>query len=199
MEDYPSNSYNSKKNNQAEKPKVEKVITGTARTKQKSELRKFADDFVAEDLANVRIYIWKDVLVPSFKKAVSDIVTNGIDMLLYGEAGRSKHSSNASKVSYGSYYESGKRASSERRVSNGFDYDEIVFETRGQAEAVIDGMEDILRRYPVVTVGDLYDLAGVTTHNYMVNKYGWTDIRIAEAIRVRDGYIIKMPKPMPID
>ena len=30
-------------------------------------------------------------------------------------------------------------------------------------------------------------------------KYGWTDIRNASVIRVRDGYMIKLPKALPLN
>lgn len=57
---------------------------------KKSEMQKFADVFISEDVNNVKSYIVMDVLVPAIKKAISDIVTNGIDMILYGETGKSK-------------------------------------------------------------------------------------------------------------
>ena len=90
MEDYPSNSYNSRqyqkeKDSTTEPKKIESVVSGKVRTKKKSEARKFADIFITEDIANVKTYVFMDVLVPAIKKAISDIVTNGIDMILYGE------------------------------------------------------------------------------------------------------------------
>ena len=59
-------------------------------------------------------------------------------------------------------------------------------------------MDEIIDTYGIVTIADFYDLAGVTG-DYTTNNYGWTNIRNAEVVRVRDGYIIKMPKAMPID
>jgi hypothetical protein len=50
----------------------------------------------------------------------------------------------------------------------------------------------------LVSVADLYDLVGVTG-NYTDNKYGWTDIRSASVIRVRDGYMLKLPKALPLN
>ena len=52
--------------------------------------------------------------------------------------------------------------------------------------------------YQVVSVADFYDLVGVSG-NYTDNKYGWTDIRNASVIRVRDGYMIKLPKALPLN
>ena len=44
-------------------------------------------------------------------------------------------------------------------------------------------------------IGDLVGIKG----NYTDNKYGWMNIRNAEIMRVRDGYMIKMPRAVPID
>ena len=61
-----------------------------------------------------------------------------------------------------------------------------------------DAMNEIIAQYEVVSVADLYDLANVSNDNYAANKYGWTDIGGCRAVRVRDGYILKLPKPMPL-
>lgn len=92
MEEYKPNSHKSKEEqkNLVPEKRVEKVISGTVKPKKKSEVQKFADVFISEDVNNVKSYIVMDVLVPAIKKAISDIVTNGIDMILYGEAGKSK-------------------------------------------------------------------------------------------------------------
>ena len=55
-----------------------------------------------------------------------------------------------------------------------------------------------METYGLVRVADLYDLVGITG-SYTDNKYGWTNIRNVEPIRVRDGYMLKLPKAMPID
>lgn len=203
MEDYKPNShaYKEAQKEALSEKKVEKVILGTAKTKKKNEIRKLADVFISEDVGSVKSYILLDVLVPAVKKAISDIVTNGIDMILYGGSGRGKRKSDGPKESYGSYYDSqsSRKENNYLKARNGFDYDEIVFDTRGDAEAVLDAMNEIISSYGVVSVGDLYDLASVSTNNYAVNKYGWSDIEGCRAVRVRDGYILKLPKPYPLN
>lgn len=154
--------------------------------------------FISEDVNNVKSYIVMDVLVPAIKKAISDIVTNGIDMILYGEAGKSKKNSTASKVSYQKYYDGGKKDYAAPKSRTSYEYDELLFETRGDAESVLDAMNEIIAQYEVVSVADLYDLANVSNDNYAANKYGWTDIAGCRAVRVRDGYILKLPKPTPL-
>lgn len=202
MEEYKSNSHKSKENQRGSIPekKVEKVIAGTAKSKKKSEIRKFTDVFISEDVNNVKSYILLEVLVPAIKKAISDIVTNGIDMILYGGTGRTKSNSTASKISYRSYYDggNGRRNYSAARTRIGYNYDDIILDNRGEAEDVLSRMDELISTYGVVSVADLYDLVGVTG-NYTDNKYGWTDIRSASVIRVRDGYMIKLPKALPLN
>lgn len=208
MEDYKSNSDKARQEQQSEK-KVEAVITGAAKTRKKGEMQKFADVFIAEDANNIKSYILMEVIVPAVKKAISDIVTTGmdivttgIDMILYGEAGRSKKNGTASKVSYRNYYDQGTdrvRAGSVGNRRNTPDYDDILFDTRGDAEAVLDAMNDIISQYGTVSVSDFYDLARVPNDNFTMNRYGWTNIGGATAVRVRDGYILKLPRAIPLN
>ena len=202
MENYPSNSYKSKTEGQKETKKVQAVVSSPVKTKKKSEARKLADTFISEDVHNVKEYIIMDVLIPAAKKAISDIVTNGIDMILYGETRNNRSSSPASKVSYRSYYASNDRDRDRRdvnsRVRKTYEYDDIIIPNRGDAEAVLMGMDDLMKEYKVVSVADFYELVGVTG-TYTDNNYGWTDISSAHVARVRDGYVIKLPRALAID
>lgn len=196
-----SNRYKSGQSNApAERKKVEKVVKGTVKTRKKSEISKLKDTFISEDVSNVKSYIVMDVLIPAAKKAISDIVRDGIDMILYGDTHKGHSSSGASYVSYRSYSDRDRRdtrrESSRTRV--GYDYDDIVLESRVEAEEVLQRMDELIETYGIVSVADLYDLVGKSC-NYTDNKYGWTNIRNAEPVRVRDGYLLKMPKAGPID
>lgn len=201
--DYAPNSHKAKEEKaQTEAPerkKLEKVVTGKVKTKKRNEMSKLGEIFIAEDARNVKSYILMDVLVPAVKKAISDIVTNGIDMLLFGEGGRTRKTSGASTVSYRNYYDQKdtRRDYSNTRTRTGYSYDDIILESRGEAEEVLARMDELIETYGIVSVADLYDLVGKTC-NYTDNKYGWTNIRNAEPIRVRDGYMLKMPKAGPI-
>lgn len=184
--------------------RVSKVVKGPVKTK-KNEVRKFADIFISEDISNVKTYIFMDVLVPAVKKAIYDIVTNGIDMFLYGGSGKSKSSSTGTKVSYRNYYDQkstsnsvGYRGSENTRSHNGFEYEDIVFDNRGEAETVKQQMQAAIGRYGFVTVSDLYDMVDLPAP-YTSQKYGWMDVSSAEVKRERDGYSLKLPRPVPID
>lgn len=188
-----------KRNEQSEK-KIEKVVSGTAKTKKKSEISKIKDIFISEDASNVKSYVLMDVLIPAIKKAVLDIVTNGTDMILYGDGGGSRRRAPSERVSYRRCYEQRDDRSIDRvRTRTGYSYDDIIVANRGEAEEVLSRMDELIDQYGVVSVGDLYDLVGITG-NYTDQKYGWTNIRTAEPQRLRDGgYMLKLPKALPID
>ena len=211
MENYKPNSHKYKEENKQlpatpeEKPKVEKVITGKVKTKKKSQVTKFADIFISEDAANVKSYVFMDVLVPAIKKAISDIVTDGIDMILYGGTGQSRKrsgGSNATYVSYRNYSDRDRRDDRRRddgyRSRSRYSFEDIILDNRADAEEVLDRLDELLDQYSMVRVSDLYDLVGITGE-YTDNKYGWTSLSTARVEPVRGGgYMLKMPNPMPI-
>ena len=203
--EYKPNSHKYKaeqaaKQNEQHEKKIEKVVSGTAKTKKKSEMSKFKDIFISEDASNVKSYVLMDVLIPAMKKAISDIVTTGIDMILYGEEGESRRRAPSERVSYRRYYDQRDDRSIDRvRTRTGYSYDDIIVDNRGEAEEVLSRMDELIDQYGVVSVGDLYDLVGLTG-TYTDQKYGWTNIRTAKPERLRDGgYVIKLPKALPID
>lgn len=195
--DYKPNSHKSKE--EASEKRAEKVITGQAKLKKKSEIQKFADAFISEDVNNVKSYICRDVLVPAIKKVVSDIIKDSIDMILYGEVRGNEKRSKVDRVSYNKYYDrrDEDRFASRNEVRSNYDYTNITLDTRAEAEAVRSSLDDIIEHYGFVRVADLYDLIG-ETGSYTDNDYGWYNVRNVDIVRVRDGYMLKMPRALPI-
>ena len=211
MEEYKSNSNRSRekldKQLPNEEPKITKVISGTAKTKKKNGVQKFADVFIAEDIANVKSYILNDIIIPTIKRALYDSFTDGLDMMLNGSSGqRYRSRRDGSRYSYdkaysrASYQRDGRSEPSSRTRSSGFDYDTILFSNRGDAERVLMELEELISIYKIASVQDLYSAADLSCP-YTYNNYGWTDLRSAEVIRARDddGYYIKLPKALPIN
>lgn len=198
--DYKGNSHRGKEETSTEVipvKKVERVATG--KTRKKNEVRKFADAFIAEDVKSVKDYIIQDVLIPAAKKAIVEMVDSGINMLIYGESKPRNKDRNGSRVSYTKYYERERDYERGTRTrARGYDYDDIILDTRREAEEVLDRMQDLIDTYGMVSVADLYDLVGING-SYTDNKYGWTRLRDADVQRVRDGYLLKLPKALPFD
>lgn len=201
----PPNSHKYKKEQQAlADKKVKKVVSGTVKAKKKSELSKFMGTFISEDAPSVGDYILSDVLIPVIKNTILDIITGSANMIFGGSRRRDSRSNPISNISYTKFYERGgdrfrDDRRSEPKTKSRFDYDEITFSSRGDAEAVLMQMEEIIGTYKVVTVADLYDMIDLTAP-YTAEKYGWMDIRSADVYRaVGGGYKIGLPKALPLD
>lgn len=179
-----------------DKKKVEKVISGVAKTKKKSGFRKFVDGFITEDSESIKSYVVKDVIIPGVKKAISDVV----DTILFGGGGSRRGGGTGSKVSYSSYYDRGRtyRAESGTTTRHGYSYDDIVIDDYAEANEVLNQLCEMIDTYEIATVADLYDLVGIT-RGYTDNKYGWTNLRNAKVVRVRDGWMLDLPKALPIN
>lgn len=207
MDSCPSNSYKAREESalaSQKKKQITKVTKGVVKTKKKNEMSKLGGMFISEDASKVKSYILMDVLVPTIKKAISDIVKNGVDMILYGEVGENKKRTYASTVSYRDYYDNGSRSVSRfddpprARTRAGYSFDDVILETRGEAEEVLSSMDELIETYGSVSVADMYDLVGISCE-YTDNKYGWKNIRTAEPVRVRDGYMLKLPRALPLN
>ena len=194
MEEFKPNSHKSKELTSVPEKKVEKIVKGTVKSKKKNGIDRLKDNFISEDAANIKTYVVMDVLIPAVKKAICDIVKNGVDMILYGESGRSNRRP-SEYVSYDRRYldRGDSRFYNADRARIGYSYNDIILETRGEAEDVLARMDELIELYGMVSVADLYDLVGITG-NYTDNKYGWTNIRNAEPVHVRDGYMLRLPK-----
>ena len=198
-----SNKYKEKqKASSNDGKKIEKVISGKAIVKKKSEASKLADIFIAEDIKNVGSYILMDVIVPTLKRAITDVIKNGVDMLFYGSRGTAGKSSTASRYSYTPYYDRSRSRDvyTEPRTRSRQTFDNLLLETRGEAEDALRSMDEIIESYGIVSVADLYELVGLEKDaEYTDNDYGWTSIRSAKVERTWDGYyLLNLPKPMPI-
>lgn len=207
MPDYdnlPNNSHSHKEEQKALQTadkRATKVVHGQVKTK-KNEIRKFTDIFIAEDVHQVKDYILHDVLVPAIKNAFYDVVVGGLKMSLFGgrDAGGGRRPI-SDKVNFRDYSSISRRDDDYRRDNyrerSAIDYDDIIIPTRGEAELVLERMDEIMSEYKLVRVADLYDLVGVTGP-HTAHNYGWTNIRNAKVVPVRDGFMIRMPKALPI-
>lgn len=207
MQDYKPNSHRFKEEEKKkpvateEKKEVRKVVKGPVKVKKKGVIGSAVDQFVEEDLSNIKTYLISDVIIPTIKNTIWDAFTNTLDMVLFGGTGRAKRngpgSSRVPYVSYNRYSNSSRDNRNEPRRGR-YDFRNITFDSKMDAEEVLRQMDAIMDEYKLVTVVDLYDLVGVTGE-YTDAKYGWTNLRNAGVIRGRDGYYLELPKPLPID
>lgn len=184
--------------------KVTPVVKNKVKRKQKSSLSKFKDELIKDDIPNLKDYIIFDVAIPYLMNTVGDILNDTIDTVFHkGARSGSRTRRTNSYVSYRDYGSRNSRARVPDRPyapvrRSGYNFDDIVIGTAKEAEDVLDQMTDIIGKYGIVTVNDYYDLVGEVGNSTDAN-YGWNSLRTADVVRVRDGYIIKLPRPKPIE
>lgn len=201
LDEFPSNSHKSKETKKTEIVETKKIIKGTVRKRKPSLGKKMKDEFISTDSHSVLSYLLEDVFIPAAKETIANLVSGGIDMVLFGGSGDHSRSSSRgkSRVSYESYYErkNSDRYSSRNRRSTQY-LDDIVFDSRDEAEDVLNALMEDIDEYGVTTVGNLYDLVGERTAPSDF-KWGWETLRNARVDRVREGYIIGLPRPIAVD
>lgn len=199
--DYKPNSNKYKEEQKAlqqKKETIKPVVSGKARTK-KNEVRKFTADFFAEDWASIKTFVKNEILLPALKRTFYDVIEGSLSRSLFGRQGGGSRRSNVDKVSYRDYTESSRNAKNYRSGTRSvLDYDDIIFDKRGDAEAVLTTMIDIIDQYDEVTVAALYELANVSNAPHTANKYGWDNLSNAYVSRGHDGYVIKLPRAIPL-
>ena len=62
---------------------------------------------------------------------------------------------------------------------NDYKVDDIILDTREDAEKVVDQLNEVVDTYGSASVSDLYELVGLQG-NFKDNKYGWTDVSSAK-------------------
>lgn len=192
---------NSHKYRDEKEKKVEKVISGNVVSRKKSPWKRFKELFLADDSDTVKSYVFYDIIVPAIKNTISDVVGSAVEMLLFGETKASKANKPLSYVSYNNYYNNPQRrqpvrdAYSNRRIN---DFRDIILGSRSEAEQVLNNLVEIAMSYGSATIADLYDLVGITG-NFTDNKYGWFDLGDASIRRVREGYLLELPKAVLLD
>lgn len=200
---YQSNSHKAK---QPDK-KIDQVTSGKVIKREKNVGKKISESFLGDDSRDVGNYILHDVLIPALKDTISDMVSGGIEMLLFGKTGSrpgrgSRSSAGPGRINYSAYSKNPSERAGAHKISDRgrrtHDFDEIILEKRAEAEDVISCLVDLIADYEMASVADLYDLVGIPS-NYTDNKYGWTNLSSAGVRRVRNGYLLDLPRTEQID
>lgn len=208
IKEYKPNSHKSKLEAKQAEEKREKIAAVAKAKVVKKKKNNFLSSFISDDAVSIKDYIVDEFLIPLVQNTICDIFEEIPKTIFYGKSGR-RRSSNANRVSYTKYSSRRDRDRDYRdrdrdrdrdrydRRTNIFDSTDIVFDSRGEAEKVLAVMDEIMQEYEIVRVADLYDLAGVSC-DFPANDYGWTNIRNARVVHVRDGWVIEMPRAVSI-
>ena len=178
-----------------EKNKLSPVTKGAVTTKQRGELSKLVDTILPGAAGDVKSHVIFEVLIPAAKRAALDALA----MLLGEKTRRGSTNSIVDRVSYIDYSSIG--SSSNTPISRGssvFDLGNLVFEEYNDADIVLSALYDQLSRYRIVSVANLYELIGKQCP-HTAGKYGWTKLDTAKIKKTSDGWMLCLPRAMPLD
>lgn len=204
--DYPPNSDVSKRKAAGEDKNIKRVTSEDPVRRKKPMRTQFKETFIGGNAKTAVRYVVFDVLIPAARDMIAEAGIAGIEKLIFGDSRRRGGSTppQGGPTGYVSYnrYAMGRQSSParamSRRARSTHDFDEIVLTSRVEAEEVIDRLFDLVSRYESATVADLYELVGLASA-HTDQKWGWRDIRGAGVSRVRDGYLLDLPEPQPLD
>ena len=178
------------------KNKEPETVKAVAKAKiKKNKWQEFASAFFEEDIQDVKGYIFKEVFI----KGVKDIIFEAFRAFWYpgGGGGRKGNGVRKAHTSYDRYYEDVPSYRSVQKAaprSSSFNVANIRFDTRKEAQDVLDEMVDYLIHYEKISVSRFYDFCGITPP-VSSNKYGWYSLNGAETVTTDDGYALRLPKP----
>lgn len=180
------------------------VVKTPAIVQKKSLGRKIKEMIFGDDAKDVGAYLLSDIFLPAAKNLLYDAVSQGANRLIFGNSSdrvRNNRFSgyNSNYRNYNDRYssrETSKRTMSYRARAH-HDFDDIVFNDLGDAQATLDQMMEIIDRYEVCRVSDFYEAAEITT-NYTDDNWGWYSLRGSRILQTRNGFILDLPEPEPI-
>jgi hypothetical protein len=207
MQDFPANSQKARADQPREK--VERVTSAEAVRRKRGLGQKFKETFMPGDARSVSEHVVQSVILPGIRDLLFNTLSDGIERMFFGDTHRTRRPP-TSPTSYGRVdYQptpynrmSGAATSAQtpqRMLSRGararHNFDDLIIPSRQEAEEVLDRMYDMLSKYGRVEVSVLYELTGIqSSHTDM--KWGWTDLRGAKAVRLRNGgFLLDLPEP----
>lgn len=209
--EYPGNSKHPSKGDGEENLRVERIVVSEAKSQPKSLGKRLKEALIGSDSKTVLQYVITEVLVPQFKDMLAEATTQGFQHLIYGDSRTSANRRSTPRphgTNYTNYNRfSGRgnnpigRSSGEYKPNASIrtrEFDDIVVETRHEAEAVLDQMYEMLDQYEMVRVADLYAMLGWSS-THTDQKWGWEDLQGSSVKMVRGGYLLILPKPVSLN
>lgn len=214
--DYPGNSHKSKEVPAVEEKHITPVTQGVVRRKPGLGSR-FSSLFITENPRDAFERAILERFVPGLRDSIVELLVDTVEKSLSPGAGnvvrgasnayRRGSTSTPGYVTYNKFSGARKpsnenpRAGISSRARATHNFDDILMDSRIEANEVLSGLFDVLTKYEVATVADYYELVG-ETGSFTDTMWGWIDImdiRDAEIVRTRGGkYQLRLPRPVSL-
>lgn len=200
--DYPSNS---NKDRQASLPppqSAEPIVTNPTKVRVKrpslfrmifeQDLKDIKDCLITEYI-EPRL---KDIAYGIFESALST-VDDSIQMMIYKNSRPGGFRGTMNKPAPTPYNRISTQARSypPTTVTSSYNYNEIIYSSYGEADAVLTAMKEWIHDYGTVAVARYYDFSNYTgsQRSYTDNDYGWTDLsHVTQPKKIPEGFILEL-------
>lgn len=197
--DLPGNS-NIEKSRQANTTEQhsESKTVAQGRLKTVKRRTRLSDIFTPEDTSSVASFVFTRLIIPRLQVLAVDTINAVARAIFLGErTSEPSRKTPGGYTSYQGYYEEKKPASklsSSKKTNGSFQFLDVVVDTYGDAQLILDRLDEQLDDQGYVTVSYLYEAAGLPCP-FTGNYYGWENISSARIVTDSDGYLIEMPEP----
>lgn len=191
----------------AARPRPKAAVSSPSEIKKDSFWDKFKKAWFGENVENAGEFVIFEVGIPAMKATLSDMISNGMEVLLFGESsgrhsrGRSKESSGYTGM-YRRERERERDVREERR-SYGYIWEQVEPRSQRDCMAIIAEMRDFAYDNEYVTVAELLDIMKASNlAEYTDENKGWyaEDLKgnACSCYAVRGGYLLDLPRPRAI-
>lgn len=178
--------------------------------------KKIKEMFFNHDGQTVGEYLREDIILPTIRGLVYDIVVGGAQRSLFPEGlGPRRGGVNnrfggpaTGRVNYGAFSQQpvggaprndprGAPMSPRGRATH--DFSEILIPSRPEAEMILEQLFAYLEQYQQVSVAELLECAGISS-NFVDRAWGWTDLRGSRIEPLRNGYyVLDLPPTVQLE
>jgi len=210
--DYQGNSHKAKEEEAKPEPPPEKnlvkVTTGEVVLKKKPFGYKFKSIFFGGEFKEVVSYVTYDVLLPGARDILFDTIRNGAHRSIYGNRGGGFRGQSSIPVRSQVQYNNPVRRMTDPRSApqtailpnqppigyrqNRREANDVIFNSKEDAERVLETMLECINVYGVVSLADMYELVELP-QAHIDQKWGWTFITATQVKQVRDGWVLTLP------
>lgn len=198
--DLPNKSEPAKGSADQPKKHIAPVISGATQAPRPA-TRRFMDFMFAESPRSLSAKIGRDVIVPRIKAGLEEAFNSFVHGMFWGNGAKPMSNMVSGTVlrAGGTQYHqisslpAGAVPTAAPTTSSG-NYQDLVCPTQQEAEILLSNLYATLNQYRVVAVADLYEMARIKPQP-SDNAFGWYSLDGARISKVRDGYLLELPRP----
>lgn len=157
--------------------------------------------------------LWVELISPSLKNLLSNLIKNGSDYLIYrkdiksNNQGRFSNGGNYTNYSFQNYsnnngYTNYNFSNNNQQINSinwkkatVSDYNSVNFNNPTEARNLLQALTSKIEATGMVSVAEMYDALDIP-FDYVTNDYGWTSLRTASVYLSNGKWYIKFPKPI---